>query len=60
MKKIIIMTLIAAVMAAGCQRHEYRPVSKTGELTLSVSCKADDFVDKLMVKSASRRVGRAI
>lgn len=51
MKKIIIMTLIAAVMAAGCQRHEYRPVSKTGELILSVSCKADDFVDKLMVKS---------
>ena len=51
MKKIILMTLIAAVMAAGCQRHEYKPVSKKGELTLSVSCKSDDFVDKPMVKS---------
>lgn len=52
MKRNIAIALIAAaVMFAGCQRHEYRPVSKTGELTLSVSCKSDDFVDKLMVKS---------
>lgn len=52
MKRNIVMALIAAVvMFAGCQRHEYIPVSKTGELTLSVSCKSDDFVDKLMVKS---------
>ena len=54
MKKIIIMTLIAAaVLAAGCQRYEYRPEIKTGELTLSVSCKADEYVDKLMLKSST-------
>ena len=53
MKKIIIMTLIAAaVLAAGCQRYEYRPETKTGELTLSVSCNSDDYVDKLLVKSS--------
>lgn len=48
------MTLIAAaVLAAGCQRYEYRPEIKTGELTLSVSCKADEYVDKLMLKSST-------
>ena len=51
MKKIIIISLLAMVAFAGCQRHEYRPVPKTGELTLSVSCSSDDFTDKLMVKS---------
>ena len=53
MKKVIFMTFIAAVLSfAGCHRYEYKPVSKKGELTLSVTYKSDDFVDKLMVKSA--------
>ncbi len=53
MKRIVAIALFAAmVVFAGCQRNEYRPVSKKGQLTLSVSCKSDDFVDKPMVKSS--------
>ena len=52
MKRILLMLMAAALMAAGCETQVITPSKKVGELKLSVSCSTDGYQDKLLVKSA--------
>ena len=53
MKRILLMLMAAALVAAGCETQVITPSKKVGELKLSVSCSTDGYQDKLLVKSCA-------